>query len=237
MSTYNNNGQNQLNVNTTGMRFKGAENALMLDLWNKRVSLGIARKFAQSEKTEDGYNYDWMNPVKVTFDQDTGGRLLKSCERVMNGEVKVSGVDLQAKGVNYLLCLRDAGNDKYQLVLEKELYEDAGARKSNGQIIYTFQSAVLIEDYDGENGTFKTHAVNNELDLFVQFLKDFKSGANMVIPHMIKEANKKDRAQHLDALSKLGAALNVTLDFGKKNNYPKNDMSWDNGMGGDDIPF
>ena len=173
------NSKSNNNVNTSGPRFKGEENALMIDFWNKRLSIGIARKLTNSEKTEDSFNYDWKNPVKVTLSLEDTMTFYKGCNRVCDGKSKSSGVSIKSTGKIYILKLVK-NKDDLILSLEKDI--NIESRKSQGTVDYKFNNAVLIEDYDGETGSSKIEDIATELELFMISIKEFMSFVKHVPP-------------------------------------------------------
>lgn len=229
--------RSQNNVNTQGPRFKGDKFALMVDYWNKRLVLGFARKLNQSEMTEDGFNYDWKNPTKVTIAHADVIRLRRACNQVLEGKATSLGVPIVSTGKNYIVKI-DAIEGTFAVSLEKEI--DPTSRVSKGSVDYKFNKDFLIANYNGETGDSTTVDADTEFEMFILSLSEFVKGATLAKAHTFNEASKYNASKNMAALAKIAGALNVDLGF-NSSGYNKGGNSgggvdW-TGAGDMDVPF
>lgn len=214
---------------------------------NLKENVSLAVKYLESNLLVGIYPLlpEGKQMVNSKYDYKAGneiylkGKTAKSLARCLKKatEERDAGEKIKSRAVSSAANLIEvSGGDKFGADSKSiivTIYNDLNpeTKKSSNRSIFRFRDEVIINDYNGNDGSYEEGRIDADIDYFIEQLREFSKSINNAVAHSIKKEMKYDmdkiisrQIQMMDALGIKSETLSSSrLDW--SNNQKNNSSS------------
>lgn len=215
-----NNSRQGRSVNTSGPSYKNANGevacAITVKYWNDMTQVEFAPELPKSQQTQTR-RYDYDHSVKVTLTRAKCKMLTMAYKNDIvpalaeNNQLSRS---VSVAGVNQLMIDTNIVDGQAHPLLKfiQNIDEKTLKADPSNVLIYEFNRAEILEDYNFETGEFKGILTPHfELDLFMSDLENALDSSSNAYVHADKYADAYFRDMIINKLNKIGEANGLQM--------------------------